>query len=186
MQLVRRSALEDGGEDGRAFFHAEYRLNHLMFTYPKPIVAFMDGVTMGGGVGISQPAKYPRRDREHALRHARGRDRAVPRRRRGLVPAAAARPHGCVPRAHRRAAGWRGMPVGRTRDALSAERTTCRSQGADHCRARRRRRDPRRARGAPARAAHCRQCRTHRSPVRLGQLSKKLSPRWRPTVRTGR
>lgn len=58
VMLVRRSALEDSGEAGRAFFHAEYRLNHLMFTYPKPIVAFMDGVTMGGGVGISQPAKY--------------------------------------------------------------------------------------------------------------------------------
>jgi enoyl-CoA hydratase len=56
--LVRRSALEDGGAAGRAFFFAEYRLNHLLFTYPKPIVAFMDGVTMGGGVGISQPAKY--------------------------------------------------------------------------------------------------------------------------------
>jgi len=56
--LVRRSALEDGGVAGRAFFFAEYRLNHLLFTYPKPVVAFMDGVTMGGGVGISQPAKY--------------------------------------------------------------------------------------------------------------------------------
>ncbi len=55
VQLVRNSALEDGGEAGRAFFHAEYRLNHLMFTYPKPIIAFMDGITMGGGVGISQP-----------------------------------------------------------------------------------------------------------------------------------
>jgi enoyl-CoA hydratase len=56
--LVRRSALEDGGAAGRAFFFAEYRLNHLLFTYPRPVVAFMDGVTMGGGVGISQPAKY--------------------------------------------------------------------------------------------------------------------------------
>lgn len=56
--LVRNSALEDDGEAGRAFFHAEYRLNHLMFTYPKPIIAFMDGVTMGGGVGISQPCKF--------------------------------------------------------------------------------------------------------------------------------
>jgi enoyl-CoA hydratase len=56
--LVRRSALEDGGAAGRAFFFAEYRLNHLLFTYPKPVVAFMDGVTMGGGVGISQPAPY--------------------------------------------------------------------------------------------------------------------------------
>jgi enoyl-CoA hydratase len=56
--LVRRSALEDGGAAGRAFFFAEYRLNHLLFTYPKPVAAFMDGVTMGGGVGISQPARY--------------------------------------------------------------------------------------------------------------------------------
>ena len=56
--LVRRSALEDDGVAGRAFFFAEYRLNHLLFTYPKPIIAFMDGVTMGGGVGISQPAQY--------------------------------------------------------------------------------------------------------------------------------
>jgi enoyl-CoA hydratase len=43
---------------GRAFFHEEYRLNHLLFTYAKPVVAFMDGVTMGGGVGIAQPARY--------------------------------------------------------------------------------------------------------------------------------
>jgi len=56
--LIRRSALADGGEAGRAFFHAEYRLNHLLFTCPKPVIAFMDGVTMGGGVGISQPARY--------------------------------------------------------------------------------------------------------------------------------
>jgi enoyl-CoA hydratase len=56
--VLRDSALNDGGAAGRAFFHAEYQLNHLMFTYPKPIVAFMDGITMGGGVGISLPAKY--------------------------------------------------------------------------------------------------------------------------------
>jgi len=56
--LLRNSAVEDGGKRGREFFFAEYRLNHLLFTYPKPVVAFMDGVTMGGGVGISQPAKY--------------------------------------------------------------------------------------------------------------------------------
>ncbi len=56
--FLRNSAVNDGGESGRLFFHDEYRLNHLMFTYPKPIVAFMDGITMGGGVGISQPAKF--------------------------------------------------------------------------------------------------------------------------------
>ena len=56
--LVRRSALEDGGAAGRAFFFAEYRMNHLLFTYPKPAVAFMDGVTMGGGVGLALPCSY--------------------------------------------------------------------------------------------------------------------------------
>ena len=56
-----RMLFESGSRDGadaRAFFHEEYRLNHLLFTSVKPIVAFMDGITMGGGVGISQPAKY--------------------------------------------------------------------------------------------------------------------------------
>ncbi|BBC72039.1 enoyl-CoA hydratase [Altererythrobacter sp. B11] len=56
--MVRRSALEDGGAQGRAFFHAEYRLNHLLFTSPIPVIAFMDGVTMGGGVGLALPARY--------------------------------------------------------------------------------------------------------------------------------
>jgi enoyl-CoA hydratase len=42
----------------RAFFFDEYRLNHLEYTYPKPGVAFMDGVTMGGGVGIALPCRH--------------------------------------------------------------------------------------------------------------------------------
>ncbi|WBY16478.1 enoyl-CoA hydratase/isomerase family protein [Erythrobacteraceae bacterium WH01K] len=58
INLLRKSALEDGGVAGRQFFHDEYQLNHQMFVYPKPIVAFMDGITMGGGVGIAMPAKY--------------------------------------------------------------------------------------------------------------------------------
>lgn len=58
INLLRESALNDGGVSGRKFFHDEYQLNHQMFTYEKPIVAFMDGITMGGGVGISQPCKF--------------------------------------------------------------------------------------------------------------------------------
>ncbi|HEX8640366.1 MAG TPA: enoyl-CoA hydratase/isomerase family protein [Allosphingosinicella sp.] len=46
------------GAAARAFFFNEYRLNHLLFTYPKPTAVFMDGVTMGGGVGISRPCRY--------------------------------------------------------------------------------------------------------------------------------
>ncbi|KPM22104.1 enoyl-CoA hydratase [Citromicrobium sp. RCC1885] len=56
--MLRNSALNDEGKTGREFFHAEYRLNHQLFTYTKPVVAFMDGITMGGGVGISQPAAF--------------------------------------------------------------------------------------------------------------------------------
>lgn len=56
--FLRNSAINDGGESGRKFFHDEYQLNHLLINYPKPVVAFMDGITMGGGVGISQPARF--------------------------------------------------------------------------------------------------------------------------------
>ncbi len=36
------------------FFTEEYSLNHLVHTFPKPYIAFMDGIVMGGGMGISQ------------------------------------------------------------------------------------------------------------------------------------
>ena len=38
------------------FFTDEYTLNHLIHSYPKPYIAFMDGIVMGGGMGISQGA----------------------------------------------------------------------------------------------------------------------------------
>jgi enoyl-CoA hydratase len=56
-----RMLAESGAADGvaaRAFFHTEYRLNHRLFTYAKPTVAFMDGITMGGGVGIACPCDF--------------------------------------------------------------------------------------------------------------------------------
>lgn len=58
INLLRHSALNDGGVSGRRFFHDEYQLNHQMTAFPKPIVAFMDGITMGGGVGIAMPARF--------------------------------------------------------------------------------------------------------------------------------
>jgi enoyl-CoA hydratase/carnithine racemase len=36
------------------FFTEEYALNHLIHFYPKPYIALMDGVVMGGGMGIAQ------------------------------------------------------------------------------------------------------------------------------------
>ena len=56
-----RAVAESGKGDGvaaRSFFHAEYQLNHLLFTFAKPVVSFLDGIVMGGGVGICLPAKY--------------------------------------------------------------------------------------------------------------------------------
>lgn len=38
---------------GRRFWADEYRLNALIASYPKPYVALMDGIVMGGGVGVS-------------------------------------------------------------------------------------------------------------------------------------
>lgn len=57
IRMIAESGAKDSKE-AREFFFTEYRLNHLLFTYPKPIVALIDGVTMGGGVGISMPARF--------------------------------------------------------------------------------------------------------------------------------
>jgi enoyl-CoA hydratase len=56
-----RAAAESGRGDGelaRRFFGTEYKLNHLLFVYAKPVAAVMDGVVMGGGVGVALPARY--------------------------------------------------------------------------------------------------------------------------------
>jgi enoyl-CoA hydratase/carnithine racemase len=56
------AALED-------FFTEEYALNHLIHTYSKPYIAFMDGVVMGGGMGLCQGGWHvPREKNEGAGR----------------------------------------------------------------------------------------------------------------------
>lgn len=55
IRMIAGSGAGDASE-ARAFFKVEYRLNHLMFDYSKPITAIVDGIVMGGGVGISEPA----------------------------------------------------------------------------------------------------------------------------------
>jgi enoyl-CoA hydratase len=57
IRMLAQSGAGDAAE-AREFFFIEYRLNALLFDYPKPVVAVMDGVTMGGGVGLSMPAKF--------------------------------------------------------------------------------------------------------------------------------
>ncbi|MDR6408350.1 enoyl-CoA hydratase/isomerase family protein [Paraburkholderia terricola] len=71
---------EQGPRD--TFFIEEYRLNHAIFTYPKPYIALMNGVVMGGGMGISQGAH-----RTGGLRVVTGSTKmAMPETRIGLFP----------------------------------------------------------------------------------------------------
>ncbi len=52
------SGEKDQKNKAMEFFEREYRLNHVIGTYRKPIVAFMQGITMGGGVGLSVHAPF--------------------------------------------------------------------------------------------------------------------------------
>ncbi len=45
-----------GNPELEDFFTEEYQLNYLIASYPKPYIALMDGIIMGGGMGISQGA----------------------------------------------------------------------------------------------------------------------------------
>ena len=51
-------ALLSGDPAAEDFFTEEYSLDHLIHSYPKPLIAFMDGVVMGGGMGLSQGASH--------------------------------------------------------------------------------------------------------------------------------
>ena len=52
MHLYRGRSPE-GNAFGAAFFAAEYRLNRAIKVFPKPYIALIDGIAMGGGVGLS-------------------------------------------------------------------------------------------------------------------------------------
>lgn len=58
IRYFHQMALAEGGADPALgdYFTTEYTLNHLIYNYPKPYLAFMDGVVMGGGMGLSQGA----------------------------------------------------------------------------------------------------------------------------------
>jgi enoyl-CoA hydratase len=55
-------AVSGGGADelaqARSFFRDEYRLNATIARYPKPVLALMDGIVMGGGVGLASHASH--------------------------------------------------------------------------------------------------------------------------------
>ncbi|HEY0276303.1 MAG TPA: enoyl-CoA hydratase/isomerase family protein [Paenirhodobacter sp.] len=53
-QAGRQGDFRAGGE----FFRDEYRMNALIAEYPKPVIAFMHGFVMGGGVGVGGHARH--------------------------------------------------------------------------------------------------------------------------------
>lgn len=57
--IVKQNASgPDGQRRSKDYFALEYRLDQLIATYPKPYIAYMDGYTMGGGVGLSVHAPF--------------------------------------------------------------------------------------------------------------------------------
>lgn len=48
----------EGWKQSADYFSLEYKLDHYIATYQKPYIAFMDGITMGGGVGLSVHAPF--------------------------------------------------------------------------------------------------------------------------------
>lgn len=53
-----RTVVEGTAAAGKDFFRNEYRNNELIGNYKKPYIAIIDGITMGGGVGLSVHGKY--------------------------------------------------------------------------------------------------------------------------------
>ena len=45
-------------EVARSFWRSEYRMNAALFNFPKPVASFMQGFTMGGGVGVGCHASH--------------------------------------------------------------------------------------------------------------------------------
>ena len=58
VRWVRQAVLDGRAEDADAYFAAEYRMNALIASYPKPLVALSHGVVMGGGIGIAGHCRY--------------------------------------------------------------------------------------------------------------------------------
>ncbi len=53
IRAVREASLAGRHDEVAAFFRAEYAVNQTIASYPKPFVALVDGICMGGGIGVS-------------------------------------------------------------------------------------------------------------------------------------
>ncbi len=53
VRAIRDNVLRGDAAASEAFFASEYRLNRMIAEYPKPYVALIDGISLGGGMGLS-------------------------------------------------------------------------------------------------------------------------------------
>ena len=51
-------SIREGGDLGKAFWRDEYIMNSRIASYPKPYIAYMDGMVMGGGVGLGAHGRH--------------------------------------------------------------------------------------------------------------------------------
>ncbi|WP_033280838.1 enoyl-CoA hydratase/isomerase family protein [Streptomyces sp. NRRL F-525] len=58
IRAIHNDARDGDGSASAAFWRDEYRLNARIARYPKPYVAVMDGIVMGGGVGVSAHGSF--------------------------------------------------------------------------------------------------------------------------------
>lgn len=58
VRSVRVMVLEGRLPEAEAYFAAEYAMNLMIATYPKPVIAIADGIVMGGGIGIAGHAGF--------------------------------------------------------------------------------------------------------------------------------
>ena len=55
---IYAALVRDDPSVARAFWRAEYRMNAALFDFPKPVASFLQGFTMGGGVGVGCHASH--------------------------------------------------------------------------------------------------------------------------------
>lgn len=58
VRYVRERVLAADPAGADAYFAAEYAMNALIATYPKPVIAMTDGIVMGGGIGVAGHAAF--------------------------------------------------------------------------------------------------------------------------------
>lgn len=56
--LYQSNSSDAAYQDAKQFFKVEYEVDRLIYTFPKPIIACLDGIVMGGGVGLAYGASH--------------------------------------------------------------------------------------------------------------------------------